>query len=148
MTIERFENGPRFCRVLRHNGTVYLAGLTADDLSGDTTAQTREILAKIDACLAKAGSDKIETAQRRHLAARHRRLRQDERSLGRLDRQVGHAGACHDRSPPCRGPVPRRDHGDGGERLGKAVASAKRPRGFDRLTMRATGMLRPCHLQT
>ena len=51
MTIERFENGPRFCRVLRHNGTVYLAGLTADDLSGDTTAQTREILAKIDACL-------------------------------------------------------------------------------------------------
>ena len=58
MTIERFENGPRFCRVLRHNGTVYLAGLTADDLSGDTTAQTREILAKIDACLAKADSDK------------------------------------------------------------------------------------------
>lgn len=58
MTIERFENGPRFCRVLRHRDTVYVAGLTADDLSGDTTAQTRETLAKIDAYLAKAGSDK------------------------------------------------------------------------------------------
>ena len=58
MTIERFENGPRFCRVLRYNGTVYVAGLTAYDLSGDTTAQTREILGKIDGYLAKAGSDK------------------------------------------------------------------------------------------
>ena len=58
MTIERFENGQRFCRVLRHHGTVYLAGMTADDLSGDTTAQTRDILAKIDGYLAKAGSDK------------------------------------------------------------------------------------------
>ena len=53
MTIERFENGPRFCRVLSHNGIVYLAGMTADDLSGDTTQQTREVLAKIDAYLAK-----------------------------------------------------------------------------------------------
>jgi len=26
MSIERIENGERFCRVLRHNGTVYLAG--------------------------------------------------------------------------------------------------------------------------
>ena len=58
MNIERLENGPRFCRVLRYNGTVYIAGMTADDLSGDTTAQTREILAKIDALLAKAGCDK------------------------------------------------------------------------------------------
>ena len=33
MTIERIENGQRFCRVLRHNGTVYLAGMTADDFA-------------------------------------------------------------------------------------------------------------------
>jgi enamine deaminase RidA (YjgF/YER057c/UK114 family) len=65
MAIERFENGPRFCRVLRQGGNVYLAGMTADDLSGDTTAQTREILAKIDRYLAMAGSDKskVLTAQ-------------------------------------------------------------------------------------
>lgn len=58
MTIEQLENGPRFCRVLTHNQTVYLAGMTADDLSGDTTVQTREVLAKIDGYLAAAGSDK------------------------------------------------------------------------------------------
>jgi enamine deaminase RidA (YjgF/YER057c/UK114 family) len=58
MPIERLENGQRFCRVLRHNGTVYVAGITADDLSADSTGQTKQILAKIDGLLAKAGSDK------------------------------------------------------------------------------------------
>lgn len=58
MTIQRFEIGPRFCRALSYNGTVYLAGIVADDLSGDVTAQTREILGKIDQLLALAGSDK------------------------------------------------------------------------------------------
>ncbi|HTV95871.1 MAG TPA: RidA family protein [Steroidobacteraceae bacterium] len=58
MTIQRFENGPRFCRVLSHNGTVYLAGMTADDLRGDVAQQTRDTLAKIDHYLAMAGSDR------------------------------------------------------------------------------------------
>ncbi len=58
MTIERLADGPRFCRALTHNGTLYLSGMTADDLAGDTTAQTRDILAKIDGFLAKAGTDK------------------------------------------------------------------------------------------
>ena len=58
MTIQRFENGTRFCRVLAHNGTVYLAGMTADDLSGDVVQQTRDTLAKIDHYLGLAGSDK------------------------------------------------------------------------------------------
>ena len=58
MSIERLANGQRFCRVLRYNGTVYISGLTADDLSGDTNNQTKQILDKIDAYLAKAGSDK------------------------------------------------------------------------------------------
>lgn len=58
MTIQRFENGPRFCRVLSHNGTVYLAGMTADDTTGDVVEQTRDTLAKIDHYLAVAGSDK------------------------------------------------------------------------------------------
>lgn len=65
MTIERLENGPRFCRVLKHNGTVYIAGMTADDTKGDTAQQTRDTLAKIDKYLALAGSDKTKllTAQ-------------------------------------------------------------------------------------
>lgn len=58
MTIQRFENGPRFCRVLSHQGTVYLAGMVADDLSGDVVKQTEEILGKIDHYLALAGSSK------------------------------------------------------------------------------------------
>jgi enamine deaminase RidA (YjgF/YER057c/UK114 family) len=58
MDIQRFENGPRFCRVLSHNGTVYVAGIVADDLSGDTTQQTADILKKIDGYLAQAKSHK------------------------------------------------------------------------------------------
>ena len=41
MTIQRFDNGPRFCRVLSHNGTVYLAGMTADDTSAATPPRRR-----------------------------------------------------------------------------------------------------------
>lgn len=58
MTIQRFENGSRFCRVLSHNGTVYLAGMTADDTSGDVVQQTRDTLAKIEHYLTMAGSNK------------------------------------------------------------------------------------------
>jgi enamine deaminase RidA (YjgF/YER057c/UK114 family) len=58
MTIQRFDNGPRFCRVLSHNGTVYLAGMTADDTTGDVIQQTHDTLAKIDRYLAVAGSDR------------------------------------------------------------------------------------------
>ncbi|WP_292488767.1 Rid family hydrolase, partial [Mesorhizobium sp.] len=80
MTIERFENGPRFCRVLSHNSIVYLAGMTADDLSGDTTQQTRDVLAKIDSYLAKAGSDKSK------ILSATVWLRDIERRLGRFCR--------------------------------------------------------------
>ena len=58
MSIKRFENGPRFCRVLTHNGTVYMSGMTANDTSGDVVEQTQLTLAKIDQYLAMAGSDK------------------------------------------------------------------------------------------
>jgi enamine deaminase RidA (YjgF/YER057c/UK114 family) len=60
MTIERLDNGERFCRVLRHNGTIYLAGLVADDTRGDVVQQARDVLAKIDHYLAMAGSDKTQ----------------------------------------------------------------------------------------
>jgi enamine deaminase RidA (YjgF/YER057c/UK114 family) len=41
-----------------HNGTVYLAGQVADDASLDIKGQTAQVLAMIDALLARAGSDK------------------------------------------------------------------------------------------
>jgi enamine deaminase RidA (YjgF/YER057c/UK114 family) len=60
MTIQRFENGPRYCRALTHNGTAYLSGMTAADTSGDVVEQTRATLAKIDHYLAMVGSDKTQ----------------------------------------------------------------------------------------
>lgn len=58
MAIQRFDPGVRFCRAVVHNNTVYLAGITAEDLSQDVKGQTKQILAAIDAALAKAGTNK------------------------------------------------------------------------------------------
>ncbi len=41
-----------------HNGVVYLAGQVAGDASQDIAGQTLQVLAAIDALLARAGSDK------------------------------------------------------------------------------------------
>jgi enamine deaminase RidA (YjgF/YER057c/UK114 family) len=58
MTIKRLQPGPRMSSAVVHNGTVYLAGLTADDANADLKGQTQQILNKIDALLKEAGSDK------------------------------------------------------------------------------------------
>ncbi|WP_310389060.1 RidA family protein [Roseateles sp.] len=41
-----------------YNGVVYLAGQVPEDASQDITGQTAQVLAAIDALLARAGSDK------------------------------------------------------------------------------------------
>lgn len=56
--IERIDVGLRMSEAAVHNGTVYLAGQIAEDASQDIAGQTRQVLAAIDAMLAKAGSDK------------------------------------------------------------------------------------------
>ena len=59
MPIERIQTGPRMSQAVIHNQTVYLAGQVAAGLPGGTVAeQTKEILAKIDALLAAARTDK------------------------------------------------------------------------------------------
>ena len=58
MSIQRFETGPRMSQAVVHGNTVYLAGVVADDTNLDTAGQTKQVLAKIDALLAKAGTDK------------------------------------------------------------------------------------------
>ncbi len=58
MTVKRINPGPRMSQAVVHGNTVYLAGLTADDTSQDVKGQTKQILDKIDALLAKAGTDK------------------------------------------------------------------------------------------
>ncbi len=58
MTITRFGPGDRMSQAAVHGDTVYLAGQVADDTSVGVAGQTAQILAKIDARLAEAGSDK------------------------------------------------------------------------------------------
>jgi enamine deaminase RidA (YjgF/YER057c/UK114 family) len=59
MTIQRFETGPRMSQVVIHGDTVYLAGVVANKLAGESvTKQTQEVLSIIDSHLAKAGSEK------------------------------------------------------------------------------------------
>lgn len=50
--------GPRMSRCVVRGDTVYLAGLTASDSSQDVKGQTKQILDKIDAYLAQAGTSK------------------------------------------------------------------------------------------
>ena len=58
MSSKRIQPGPRMSQAVVNNGTVYLAGLVADDLSADLKGQTQQILKKIDALLKEAGTDK------------------------------------------------------------------------------------------
>lgn len=54
--IERIQPGDRMTQIVKHNGTIYLAGQIG---AGDTVAaQTADCLAKVDALLAEAGSDR------------------------------------------------------------------------------------------
>jgi enamine deaminase RidA (YjgF/YER057c/UK114 family) len=56
--IKRLEVGARMSEMAVHNGTVYLAGQVANDASKDIQGQTAQVLAAIDALLARVGSDK------------------------------------------------------------------------------------------
>lgn len=56
--VQRFDVGARLSEMTVHNGTCYLAGQVAADGSQDMAGQTKQVLAAIDALLARAGSDK------------------------------------------------------------------------------------------
>ncbi len=59
MSIKRIDVGPRMSQAVIHGNTVYLAGQVAIDAPGKSAAeQTKNILDRIDALLAQAGSDK------------------------------------------------------------------------------------------
>ncbi|MEX0969832.1 MAG: RidA family protein [Paracoccaceae bacterium] len=57
MSITRIKTGARMSQAAIHNGTVYLAGQVGNP-GEDAAAQTRTILAGIDALLSQAGSSK------------------------------------------------------------------------------------------
>jgi enamine deaminase RidA (YjgF/YER057c/UK114 family) len=56
--IQRIEPGPRMSEAAVHNGVAYLAGQVSTGGAVDIAGQTREVLAAIDAVLARAGTDK------------------------------------------------------------------------------------------
>jgi enamine deaminase RidA (YjgF/YER057c/UK114 family) len=60
--ITRLDTGPRMSQAAIHNGTIYLAGQVGAP-GASVTDQTRDCLAKVDALLARAGSDKTKLLQ-------------------------------------------------------------------------------------
>ncbi|WP_263078420.1 RidA family protein [Endozoicomonas sp. Mp262] len=58
MAIERQEIKQRMSRIVKHNGTIYLCGQVAADASKGIREQTETMLAKVDALLEQAGSDR------------------------------------------------------------------------------------------
>jgi len=56
--VQRFDVGTRLSEMAVHNGVCYLAGQVAGDASQDISGQTKQVLAAIDALLARAGSSK------------------------------------------------------------------------------------------
>lgn len=56
--VQRFDVGARLSEMAVHNGVCYLAGQVAGDATQDITGQTKQVLAAIDALLARAGTDK------------------------------------------------------------------------------------------
>jgi len=58
MSIERIDTSARASKVVIHNGVAYLSGHVAEDPDADIQEQTRSTLARIDAALAEAGSDR------------------------------------------------------------------------------------------
>lgn len=56
--IKRNNPKPRLADSVEYAGLVYLSGQIPNDLNGDITAQTQDVLAKIDTLLAASNSDK------------------------------------------------------------------------------------------
>jgi enamine deaminase RidA (YjgF/YER057c/UK114 family) len=56
--IQRSDVGPRMSEMAVHNGVAYLAGQVASDATLDVQGQTANVLAQVDALLARAGTDK------------------------------------------------------------------------------------------
>jgi enamine deaminase RidA (YjgF/YER057c/UK114 family) len=56
--IQRSDVGTRMSEMAVHNGVAYLAGLVASDATLDAQGQTANVLAQVDALLARAGTDK------------------------------------------------------------------------------------------
>ncbi len=60
--MQRFKAGPRMSQAVILNGVIHIAGQVADDRKTGVAEQTAQVLAKIEALLKEAGSDKSKLA--------------------------------------------------------------------------------------
>lgn len=58
MSIKRHQPGKLFSAAVEHGGIVYVAGQVAEDMTQGVKGQTEQVLKKIDAILAAAGTNK------------------------------------------------------------------------------------------
>ena len=58
MKIERFDASTRMCDMVVAGSLVFVSGQVPTTLDAPVSQQTAEVLAKLDAMLARAGSDK------------------------------------------------------------------------------------------
>lgn len=58
LPVQRFDTNARLSEMTVFNGLAFLAGQVAADDRADITGQTQQVLAQVDALLARAGSDK------------------------------------------------------------------------------------------
>jgi enamine deaminase RidA (YjgF/YER057c/UK114 family) len=58
MSITRSHSNSRMSQLVIHGDTIYLAGQVASDSNANIAIQTQQVLDKIDALLAEAGSNK------------------------------------------------------------------------------------------
>jgi enamine deaminase RidA (YjgF/YER057c/UK114 family) len=56
--VQRFDVGARMSEMAVHGGLCWLAGQVAADATQDVAGQTRQVLAAVDALLARAGTDR------------------------------------------------------------------------------------------
>jgi enamine deaminase RidA (YjgF/YER057c/UK114 family) len=63
MSVKRYEPSTILSQAVVRGDTVYLAGITANDLSKDIKGQTQEVLDEIDRLLAACDSDKSKILQ-------------------------------------------------------------------------------------
>jgi enamine deaminase RidA (YjgF/YER057c/UK114 family) len=56
--IKYYQSGSRMSQAVAHGGFVYIAGQVADDRKAGIDGQARDVLAKIEALLAEAGTSK------------------------------------------------------------------------------------------
>lgn len=58
MKIDRFDANPRMCDMAATDALVFISGQVPTTLDAPVSTQTAEVLEKLDAMLARAGSDK------------------------------------------------------------------------------------------